>query len=95
MGGGADVVSGRPAPLLPYVPRRIAARRSAVLLHTVADLHDVDVIGKLGDVSEALEKKSLRDFIVDIEVVDNPECFSLMENFIKSHRSLWNEDIGV
>lgn len=37
----------------------------------------------------------LRSRGVDIAVVDNPECFSLMENFIKSHRSLWNEDIGV
>jgi cytosine deaminase len=37
----------------------------------------------------------LRSRGVEIEVVDNPECFSLMQEFIKSNRSLWNEDIGV
>lgn len=37
----------------------------------------------------------LRSRGVEIEVADNPECFRLMQNFIKSNPSLWNEDIGV
>ena len=31
---------------------------------------------------------------VDIVVVDDPECRQLMEEFIKKHPDLWNEDIG-
>lgn len=32
---------------------------------------------------------------VDLEVMHNQECVSLMENFIKENPKLWNEDIGV
>ncbi|MFQ5609278.1 MAG: nucleoside deaminase [Woeseiaceae bacterium] len=31
---------------------------------------------------------------VDIRVVDDPECVSLMRNFIDANPLLWNEDIG-
>lgn len=32
---------------------------------------------------------------VEVEVVNDEECISLMENFIKEKPELWNEDIGV
>lgn len=32
---------------------------------------------------------------VDVVVVDNDECKSLMQDFIKGNPDLWNEDIGV
>lgn len=31
---------------------------------------------------------------VKLEVVDDPECFQLMQEFIAAHPELWNEDIG-
>ncbi|EGT3627844.1 nucleoside deaminase [Morganella morganii] len=31
---------------------------------------------------------------VDVTVVDNAECKQLMHDFIASHPTLWNEDIG-
>jgi cytosine deaminase len=31
---------------------------------------------------------------VEIEVVQHPECIRLMEEFIRTHPDLWNEDIG-
>src|SRR6187402_1040245 len=31
---------------------------------------------------------------VVLEIVDDPECIRLMEEFIRSKPSLWNEDIG-
>jgi creatinine deaminase len=37
----------------------------------------------------------LRSRGVELEVADNLECFRLMQEFIKSNPSLWNEDIGV
>jgi cytosine/creatinine deaminase len=36
----------------------------------------------------------LRTRGVIIEVVDDPECLSLMNEFIRSNQALWNEDIG-
>jgi cytosine deaminase len=32
---------------------------------------------------------------VDVVVLDNSECFQLMETFIRDNPELWNEDIGV
>ncbi|MBV5317251.1 MAG: nucleoside deaminase [Desulfobulbaceae bacterium] len=32
---------------------------------------------------------------VEVLVIDNQECFQLMETFIKNNPALWNEDIGV
>src|SRR5438105_14793058 len=37
----------------------------------------------------------LRSRGVAIEVVDDPECFRLMQEFISRNPALWNEDIGV
>jgi cytosine/creatinine deaminase len=31
---------------------------------------------------------------VILDILDNQECIRLMEDFIKSHPRLWNEDIG-
>lgn len=31
---------------------------------------------------------------VEVTVMDDPECVSLMENFMAAHPDLWNEDIG-
>ena len=36
----------------------------------------------------------LRSRGVELEIVDDPECFDLMQIFIQQHESLWNEDIG-
>ena len=36
----------------------------------------------------------LRSRGVQLEVVDSPECFQLMQDFIHENDSLWNEDIG-
>ncbi len=32
---------------------------------------------------------------VSVEVVDNDQCFQLMQAFIKKHPELWDEDIGM
>jgi cytosine/creatinine deaminase len=32
---------------------------------------------------------------VILEIVDDPECIRLMEEFIRARPELWNEDIGV
>src|SRR5271154_2214276 len=32
---------------------------------------------------------------VQVEIVNDAECISLMKNFIRDSPSLWNEDIGV
>ena len=37
----------------------------------------------------------LRSRGVEIEVVDDEECVTLMREFIAAHPALWNEDIGV
>lgn len=31
---------------------------------------------------------------VEVQIADDPECIALMEQFIRSHPTLWNEDIG-
>ena len=31
---------------------------------------------------------------VELEILNNPECIRLMEEFIRTHPELWNEDIG-
>lgn len=36
----------------------------------------------------------LRSRGVHLEVVDNAECFQLMQDFIQNNEALWNEDIG-
>jgi creatinine deaminase len=41
------------------------------------------------------EEELLRARGVSLEVVQDPECIRLMEEFIRLHPKLWNEDIGV
>jgi len=31
---------------------------------------------------------------VDLQILDDPECYELMQEFIAAHPDLWNEDIG-
>lgn len=31
---------------------------------------------------------------VQLELIDNSECYELMQQFISAHPALWNEDIG-
>lgn len=40
------------------------------------------------------EEELLKSKGVDVEVLDNKECKTIMTNFIKNHPELWNEDIG-
>jgi len=37
----------------------------------------------------------LRSRGVELEILNDPECIKLMEDFIKAKPELWNEDIGV
>jgi cytosine/creatinine deaminase len=37
----------------------------------------------------------LRSRGVTLEIVDEPECIRLMQEFIRANPKLWNEDIGV
>lgn len=41
------------------------------------------------------EEKLLRARGVLVEVVDDPTCVRLMQEFIAAHPELWHEDIGV
>jgi len=41
------------------------------------------------------EETLLRSRGVTVEVLQNQECIGLMEEFIRKHPVLWNEDIGV
>jgi cytosine deaminase len=36
----------------------------------------------------------LRSRGVQLEIVDSPECYELMQDFIRNNSALWNEDIG-
>jgi cytosine deaminase len=40
------------------------------------------------------EEAWLRSRGVQIEVVQDPECIALMEEFMRAHPELWREDIG-
>ena len=41
------------------------------------------------------EEELLRSRGVKVEVLQNPACIALMEEFIATRPELWNEDIGV
>jgi creatinine deaminase len=41
------------------------------------------------------EEVLLRSRGVSVEVVQDPACIRMMQNFIAAHPELWNEDIGV
>jgi cytosine deaminase len=32
---------------------------------------------------------------VDVQILDDPDCIAMMEDFIRRHPTLWNEDIGI
>ena len=32
---------------------------------------------------------------VDVQILDDADCIAMMEDFIRRHPTLWNEDIGV
>jgi cytosine deaminase len=36
----------------------------------------------------------LRSRGVELEIVNNRECYELMQDFIRNNDALWNEDIG-
>jgi cytosine deaminase len=36
----------------------------------------------------------LRSRGVEVVNLDSPECFELMQEFIREHPDIWNEDIG-
>jgi len=36
----------------------------------------------------------LRSRGVNLEIIDSPECYQLMQDFIAENSSVWNEDIG-
>ncbi len=40
------------------------------------------------------EEELLRSRGVEVEVVQDPECIRMMEDFIRDQPTLWNEDIG-
>ncbi len=40
------------------------------------------------------EENYLRSKGVDVTVLQNPECISLMQEFITARPDLWNEDVG-
>jgi len=40
------------------------------------------------------EEELLRSRGVAVEVVDDPACVAMMEQFIRDNPQLWNEDIG-
>ena len=41
------------------------------------------------------EEELLRSRGVSVEVVQDPACIRMMQDFIAAHAELWNEDIGV
>ena len=41
------------------------------------------------------EEKLLRSRGVTVEVLQDPGCIHMMQDFIRSHPEVWNEDIGV
>ena len=41
------------------------------------------------------EEDLLRSRGVEVVVLQNPACISMMERFIREHPTVWNEDIGM
>jgi cytosine deaminase len=41
------------------------------------------------------EEELLKSRGVELEVRQDPTCIRMMENFIRTHPELWNEDVGV
>lgn len=61
----------------------------AILLYGIARV----VVGE--NITFMGEEALLRSRGVDVEVLQNKECMTLMNKFIRDHPELWNEDIGV
>jgi len=40
------------------------------------------------------EEELLRSRGISIEVLQDPTCIAMMEEFVRAHPQLWNEDIG-
>ncbi len=32
---------------------------------------------------------------VDVQILDDPDCIAMMDDFIRRHPTLWHEDIGI
>ncbi|HFA50908.1 MAG TPA: nucleoside deaminase [Bacteroidetes bacterium] len=41
------------------------------------------------------QEEWLKEHGMEVEVADSPECYELMQRFIKEKPAVWNEDIGV
>jgi cytosine/creatinine deaminase len=41
------------------------------------------------------EEELLRSRGVDVRVLQNQDCISMMTRFIRDHPTIWNEDIGI
>ena len=41
------------------------------------------------------DEENLQKAGIEVEILQNSECIKLMEEFIKMHPNLWNEDIGL
>jgi cytosine/creatinine deaminase len=61
----------------------------AILLYRIPRV----VIGE--NVTFLGEEELLRSRGVIVEVLQDARCIEMMRQFIREHRSLWNEDIGV
>ena len=61
----------------------------AILLYGIPKV----VIGE--NVTFTGEEDLLRSKGVETIVLQDPDCIAMMENFIESNASLWNEDIGT
>lgn len=74
-------------PCIPPCPLRHVLRRHPALWHPHV------VIGE--NKSFRGEEDLLISRGVELEVLDDPDCIALMEQFIRENPELWNEDIGV
>lgn len=61
----------------------------AILLYKIPHV----VIGE--NVTFKGEEDWLRRHGVRLDILNNASCISMMQDFIKNHPALWNEDIGV
>jgi hypothetical protein len=74
-----DGPGGRPLPLF---------ESGAILLYQIPRV----VVGE--NRSFVGDEDHLRARGVEVVVLDDPECFELMQRFIAAHPELWHEDIG-
>ena len=73
-----------------------AAAGSGRLLVRAGDLEinvpltDLRIGERVGTTHRLLQLPERRS----LEILDNAECYQLMQDFIKTHAALWDEDIG-